>query len=95
MAGSRASPHSHGRSEVWARPAVAKAIAKAKRTLGLRIRALREERSWTQEQAAEAIGVHAKHIVRIEGGTANVTIATIVAVATAFKVPVAALFQAD
>ncbi|MCP3105483.1 helix-turn-helix transcriptional regulator [Myxococcus sp. K15C18031901] len=50
------------------------------------------ERGFTQEQAAEAIGVHPKHIIKMEQGAANVTVATLVAVSVAFKVPLRDLF---
>lgn len=90
---SAASPHTHGRSEVWERPALTAAIRKSCRTLGARIRALRVEHELNQENAAEQIGIHPKHLQRVELGTANVTFATLVAIAIAFRVPVAALFE--
>ncbi|NVI98288.1 helix-turn-helix transcriptional regulator [Myxococcus sp. AM009] len=62
------------------------------RRLGERLRQLRLERGLTQEQAAEAIGVHPKHIIKMEQGGANVTVATLVAASVAFKVPLRALF---
>lgn len=88
-----ASPHAHGRSEVWARPGLEAAILKERRLLGARLRALRVERHLTQEAAAESIGVHAKHLVRVELGQANVTIASLVAIATAYGVPLRTLFE--
>lgn len=86
------SPHGHGRSEVYDRPALVRAIKKERRRLGLRARALREKRKLTQEAAAELIGIHAKHVVRIESGGANVTIATLVAMASAYRVALVDLF---
>lgn len=61
----------------------------------MRLRALRQERGLTQEQAAESIGVHPKHMIKMEQGSANLTVATLVAVAVAYKVPLRELFLAE
>lgn len=89
---SKASPHHHGPSEIWNRAQLRSAIRKSRLQLGRRLRVLREERGMTQEEAAELIGVHAKHLQRIERGTVNVTLATLVAVAVGYDVPLSALF---
>lgn len=47
----------------------------------------------TQAEAAEAAGVHAVHVARVESGAANVTISTLIAFAAAYGVPVHALFE--
>ena len=47
----------------------------------------------TQAQAAEAAGLHPVHVARVENGMANVTIATLVALASAYGVPLHALFE--
>lgn len=57
------------------------------------VRRLREKMEWTQEQAADAIGIASRHFQKIEAGDVNVTVATLVRVAKAFKVPVKALFE--
>lgn len=57
------------------------------------VRRLREMMKWTQEQAAEAIGIAPRHFQKIEAGDVNVTVATLVRVAKAFRVPVKALFE--
>ena len=49
------SPHAHGRSELKERPAVMRAFREEQRRLGARLRALREDRALTQEQAAEVV----------------------------------------
>ncbi|WP_426756477.1 helix-turn-helix domain-containing protein [Myxococcus sp. Y35] len=85
-------PTKRGRSEVWTRGPTARAIKRELRRLGERLRQLRLERGLTQEQAAEAIGVHPKHIIKMEQGGANVTVATLVAASVAFKVPLRELF---
>ena len=68
---------------MWERPAITRAIGRAQRRLGLRLKAIREERGLTQEQAAERASIHAKHLGVIEGGKSNATIATLVALAYA------------
>jgi transcriptional regulator with XRE-family HTH domain len=59
----------------------------------LRLRQLREERDLTQEQAAEAAGLHAKHLSVIENGAVNVTFSSLVALAVAYKVSLATFFE--
>jgi len=59
------------------------------------VRRLREKSGWTQEQAADAIGIAPRHYQKIEAGDVNVTVATLVSVAKAFGVTVKALFDED
>jgi DNA-binding XRE family transcriptional regulator len=91
----RKSPHSHGPSEVRTRADLAPVIQRELERLGRRLRQLREERGLTQEQAAEMIGVHPKSMPRIEGGTANPTLATLVAAAAAYEVSLRDLFSEE
>ncbi len=79
-------PTKRGPSEVRTRKDLAPVIERGLKHLGMRLRALRQERGLTQEQAAEAIGVHPKHMIKMEQGSANLTYATLVAVAVAYKV---------
>lgn len=65
--------------------------AGAKR-LGTRLRELRTERGLSQDEAAEIMGVHPKSMPRLEGGSTNPTVATLVAAAVAFKIPLRDLF---
>jgi transcriptional regulator with XRE-family HTH domain len=60
--------------------------------LGNRLRDLRVERGLSQEEAAEAMGIHPKSMPRLEGGTTNPTLATLVAASVAYKVPLRDLF---
>lgn len=92
MATSRKSPHSHGRSEVRTRKDLAPAIKRELKRLGRRLRELRTERGLSQEEAAEIMGIHPKSMPRLEGGSTNPTVATLVAAAVAFKVPLRDLF---
>jgi DNA-binding XRE family transcriptional regulator len=88
-------PHKRGRSEVRTRKELALVIKRELKHLGMRLRALRQERGLTQEQAAESIGVHPKHMIKMEQGSANLTLATLVAVAVAYKVPLRELFPEE
>ncbi len=83
--------HAHGASELKGRPVLMREVARELRTLALRLRAVRERAGLTQEQAAERIGLHAKHLQRLERGSANVTFATLVACAHAYGTAVASL----
>ena len=74
---------------------MAPVIKRELKRLGTRLRELREQRGLTQEQAAELMGVHPKSMPRIEGGTANPTVATLVAASVAYKVPLRELFPDD
>lgn len=89
----RRSRHFHGRSEVWERTAITKAIASAKVRLGARIRSARQARELSIEQAAERTGIHPNHLQRVETGRANVTVATLVAVSLALDVPLEQFFR--
>lgn len=64
------------------------------RRLGRRVRALREEHGWTQERAAESMGVDVTHLAKIERGTVNLTFGTIVRIAEGLDRPLSALFPA-
>lgn len=88
-------PHARRPPEVRAPEDLAPLIKRELRRLGLRLRALRQERGLTQEQAAEAMGIHPKSLPRIEGGRANLTVATLVAAAAAFKVSLCELFPPE
>ena len=87
--------HAHGASELKGRPTLMREVARELRTLALRLRAVRERAGLTQEQAAERIGLHAKHLQRLERGGANVTFATLVACAHAYGTAVASLLSPE
>ncbi len=57
------------------------------------MRRLRKKVGWTQEQAAEAIGIAPRHYQKIEAGDVNATVATLVNVAKAFGVTIKDLFE--
>ena len=65
---------------------------KEARTLGLRIRALREMQGWTLEEAAARSDLDLKHLQKIEAGQLNVTLVTLVRLAVGLQQPMSALF---
>ena len=87
------SRHAHGRSEIWERIPIKRAVRAERVRLGATLRKLRKDKDLSLEQASEQIGIHSKHLQRVELGTANVTIATLVAVSVAYGIPLAKLFQ--
>ena len=64
------------------------AFRQASRRLARRVRALRQQKGWTQERAAERIGIEPAHVRRIEAGKANPSLAVLVSVARAFGLTV-------
>jgi transcriptional regulator with XRE-family HTH domain len=60
---------------------------------GLRIKELRDDRGLTQEDLADLVGLFRTYMSRIETGAANPTFDVILALATALKVHVCALFE--
>jgi transcriptional regulator with XRE-family HTH domain len=63
--------------------------------VGFRIRHLRRRRSLTQEQTAEAAGIHPAYYGRIERGETNVSIERLAAVARVLDVSAAFLLDVD
>ncbi len=59
---------------------------------GQRVRELRTQRSWTQEQLAQKAGKHWTYIGGIERGTRNPTITVAEAIANALEVSLSDLF---
>lgn len=63
------------------------------RRLGKRVRALRRERSLTQEATADAASLDSKHLQAIEAGNVNPTVASLLGIARALGVTLADLFE--
>ena len=74
--------------------AVASGEQRAFRDLGHRMREVRVERDWTQEVAAERLGVGVRELQRIEAGHVNLTLRSLVRIAKALAVPLRSLFDA-
>jgi transcriptional regulator with XRE-family HTH domain len=65
---------------------------KVYRSIGLKIRSLREERGWTLEDAEEHGGPSWQQLQKIESGR-NVTVRTIVTIANLFGIHPSVLLQ--
>ena len=65
---------------------------RAARALGLQVRALRQAKGWTLEEAAERGDLDLKHLQKIEAGTINVTLVTLVRIAEGLGETVGGLF---
>lgn len=61
--------------------------------LGLRVRALREAEDWTLEKMAERCDLDLKHLQKIESGQLNVTLVTLVRIASGLRQPMHTLFE--
>jgi transcriptional regulator with XRE-family HTH domain len=59
---------------------------------GLRVRKLRQERGWSQEELAAQSGRHWTYIGGVERGERNPTLVVIASLAKALKVRIADLF---
>jgi transcriptional regulator with XRE-family HTH domain len=59
---------------------------------GETIRAIRKSKGWSQEELAEASGLHRTYIGSIERGEQNVSLKNIKRLADALGVPIANLF---
>lgn len=66
-----------------------------RRAFGERIRHLRGQQGWTQEQMAERADVHRSYLAALEAGGRNPTLDVISKIARALNVPVANLFSND
>jgi transcriptional regulator with XRE-family HTH domain len=61
--------------------------------LGRRVREARTGRGWTQEVAAERLGIDVRELQRIEAGRVNLTLHTLLRLARALGTPIRALFD--
>jgi len=77
------------RSAARSAPGVEAALVK----LGKRVRALREAAGLTQEQAAHEARITTKHVVMIEKGQTNASVASLLGLARAFGVKAGAFFE--
>lgn len=66
---------------------------KARELLARRLRQLREERGWSQENLAEASGLHRTYIGAIERAERNMGIDNLEHFAKAFKLTISELFN--
>ena len=66
---------------------------RARGLFGKRLRELREQRGWSQEQLGELADLHRNYVGRVERGEQNISIDTIEKLAHALKVKPAELFK--
>jgi transcriptional regulator with XRE-family HTH domain len=62
------------------------------KSLGHRIRELRVQRGWSQEEFADVCGVHRTYMGHLERGEKNVSFSSLVRVAAALSLPISELF---
>lgn len=62
------------------------------KAFGLRIKLLRVSRSWSQEQLAEAAGMHRTFIGQVERGQRGLNVLGLWRLARAFNIPIGDLF---
>ena len=63
------------------------------RALGSHIRKLRKARDWSQEEMAEACGMHWTYIGQVERGERNLTLQSIRSIARALDLKISELFR--
>jgi transcriptional regulator with XRE-family HTH domain len=61
--------------------------------LGQRIRELRNQKGWSQEEFADVCGVHRTYMGHLERGEKNLSFRSIMRVAAALEVPLSVLFK--
>ena len=74
---------------------VAKRAEAVAKTLGKRIRQLRQDKGWSQEYLADEAGMHRTYLWGIEQGVRNPSIRHLSQIADALGITVGALFTSD
>jgi len=64
----------------------------ARKKVAQTIATLRHKMGWTQEEAAEHIGIHFRHFQKIEYAQINITLDTFIKISKAFKISMSELF---
>ncbi|WP_063565797.1 helix-turn-helix transcriptional regulator [Paenibacillus sp. O199] len=62
-------------------------------SVGNRMRELRKAKGWTQEQLAEAAGLHYSYIGGVERGDRNISLETLEKIINGFQVPAEEIFK--
>ncbi|WP_324293042.1 MULTISPECIES: helix-turn-helix transcriptional regulator [Sorangium] len=82
-----------GAQRGYAHPVQSPSVETIMGYVGANVRRLRMKRGMTQEGLAEAVDLHLTFIQRIEAGRANLTLTTVVALASALEVAPARLLR--
>lgn len=61
--------------------------------VGNRIRTLRSERGWSQEEFADICGIHRSHMGEIERGEKDISISTLQKISKGLNIELSALLQ--
>ncbi len=67
----------------------------AKSALGKKVRAIREEKGWSQDQLSDKSGLHRTYISGIERGQRNPTVEIVERIAKTFHVHISVLFERE
>lgn len=65
-----------------------------RRKFGKRLRALREERGWSQEEFADRAGLHRTYVSAVERGVRNPTLSVLERIAKAMGITLSELVKA-
>jgi transcriptional regulator with XRE-family HTH domain len=74
-------------------PLRSRAFTRFKRTLAIRVRHLRVERGWSTREFAKRVGVGVATVRRLEHALGNPSLAVLVGVAKAARVPLELLLE--
>ena len=61
--------------------------------VGTRIKELRNERKWTQEQLAEYANLHVSYVIALEKGRKNASLDVLYRISNAFELPLSEFFD--
>jgi transcriptional regulator with XRE-family HTH domain len=64
-----------------------------RKKFGKRLRALREERGWSQEEFADRAGLHRTYVSAVERGVRNPTLSVLERLAKALGISITAMLQ--
>lgn len=67
--------------------------AKARARLAAALKKERARLGWTQEEAAEHAGINVRHFQKVEEGSVNVTLRTLIRLSLGLKVDIQRLFD--
>jgi len=72
---------------------VATSLAASRAAFGKRVRSIRKQRGYSQEDLAERAGLHFTYVSSVERGKRNISLVNIVRLARALRVSPGSLFE--